>query len=324
MKIDVHAHFVDRAHLGELTRLHGLSPIPGSAGQTLLRKGNTTYTWYRESFFDLNERLRVMDKHGIDIRILSLSTPSVYDWPAAAQASIARAANDALARICSAHPDRFVGLATLPLADVGAAIAEMDRSLDELGFRGIAIGSNIGGKPLNHPDFEELWAEVDRRRIPVVEHPMYPFEASDLNEFELPIRVGFIYDTTTAATRMIYGGVLERYPNFPFILAHTGAALLMILERLDNGYRIFPDCRQHITELPSFYAKALYYDTCSFFGPALMLAREIVGPEHLLFGSDEPFISADTGHVDQLPIPLGEKSLILGKNAARLFSLDLH
>src|SRR5882757_2518000 len=112
MKIDVHAHFVDRAYLGELTRLHGLSPIPGSVGQTLLRKESTTYTWYRESFFDLNERLRVMDEQGIDIRILSLSTPSVYDWPAAAQVLIARAANDALARICSAHPDRFVGLAT--------------------------------------------------------------------------------------------------------------------------------------------------------------------------------------------------------------------
>jgi aminocarboxymuconate-semialdehyde decarboxylase len=324
MKIDVHAHFADRAYFDELTRLHGLTSISGSAGQTLLRKDATTYTWFRESFFDLDDQLRDMDKFGIDIRILSLSTPSVYDWPAGAQVPIARAANDVLAKICSAHPDRFLGLAALPLADTGAAIAEMDRCLDELGFRGVAIGSNIGGKPLNHPDFEEFWAEVDRRRVPVVEHPMYPVGASDLNEFELPLRVGFIYDTTTAAARMIYGGVFERYPNFPFILAHTGAALLMILERLDNGYRIFPDCRRHITKLPSLYAKTLYYDTCSFFGPALMLAREIVGSEHLLFGSDAPFIAANSEHVDQLPIPLSERSMILGLNALRLFDVGAH
>ncbi|MFM0281291.1 amidohydrolase family protein [Paraburkholderia sediminicola] len=323
MKVDVHAHFVDRTYLNELTRLHGLRAIPGAAGQTLLRKGDTTFTWFRDSFFDLDGRLRDMDRYGIDIRILSLSTPSVYDWPVITQVLMARFVNDSLAKICAAHPDRFLGLATLPLADTGAAIEEMDRCLDELGFRGIAIGSNIGGKPLNHPDLEEFWAEVDRRQVPVVEHPMYPVGASDLNEFELPLRVGFIYDTTTAATRMIYGGVFERYPNFPFILAHTGAALLMVLERLDNGYRIFPDCRQHISQLPSVYARRLYYDTCSFSGPALMLAREIVGADHLLFGTDDPFISANSDHVDQLPIPSVEKSMILAGNAARLFGIDL-
>ncbi len=321
MKIDVHAHTADRGYLDELTALHGLTAIPGDNGQTLLRKGQTSYTWYRESFFDIEARIRLMDEKGIDIRILSLSTPSVYDWPAEEQKRVARASNDTLAGVCAAHPDRFRGVAALPLADVAASIAEMKRCLDELGLAGIAIGSNIGGKPLNHPDYEPFWAEVNRRRVPVIEHPMFPLGAEHLNEFELPLRVGFVYDTTTAVTRMIYGGVFERYPDFPFVIAHTGGALLMMLERLDNGYRIFPDCRRHISRPPSTFARQLYYDTCAFGAPALMLARDVVGSDRLLWGTDDPFISADSAHVDALPIPAAEKEMILGGNAARIFGI---
>ena len=109
-------------------------------------------------------------------------------------------------------------------------------------------------------------------RLPVFEHPMFPADTSQMGEFELPLRVGLIFDTTLVAARLIYGGVFERYPNFPYIMAHTGGALLMMLERLDNGYRLFPDCRKYITKLPSHYGKRFYYDTCAFGESALMLA----------------------------------------------------
>lgn len=322
MKIDVHAHITDRNYLKSLTALHGLTAIAGDNGQTLLRKGQTSYTWFRDSFFDIEARIRDMDEKGIDIRILSLSTPSVYDWPANEQADIARTSNNSLAAVCSSYPDRFRGVAALPLSDVGASIDEMKRCLDELGLSGIAIGSNIGGKPLNHADYEPFWAEVDRRRVPVIEHPMFPLGAEHLDEFELPLRVGFIYDTTTAVTRMIYGGIFERYPNFPFIIAHTAGALLMMLERLDNGYRIFPDCRRHISRPPSTFARQLYYDTCAFGTPALLLAHHVVGADRLLWGSDDPFISADTKHVDDLPISPEEKAAIIGGNAAIIFGIE--
>ena len=120
---------------------------------------------------------------------------------------------------------------------------------------------------------------------------------------------------------MIYAGIFERYPNFPYIMAHTGGALLTILERLDNGYRIFPDCRKYITRLPSEFAKHLYYDSCSFFGPALRMAHELVGADHILWGSDDPYIGADTKHVDDLPISAEDKAKILGGNAARLLNI---
>ena len=190
---------------------------------------------------------------------------------------------------------------------MNAALAELDRALGGSGSRALAIGSNIDGVALNDPRFEPLWARLDALRLPVFEHPMFPRDTGDLNEFELPLRVGLIFDTTLAAARMIYGGVFERYPNFPYIMAHTGGALLMMLERLDNGYRLFPDCRKYINRLPSEYAKRLYYDTTSFAEPSLSLALRCVGADHLLFGTDDPFIDADTRYVERLALPEADK-----------------
>lgn len=319
--IDSHAHILDREYLGELTRFMGLTASTTEAGQTLLRHGSATVAWHKELFFKLEHRIQEMDRQGVDMRILSLSSPSVYEWSADDQIRIARSVNDKTALACNEHPSRFRGLATLPLGDIAAAQSELDRCMDELGLVGVAIGSNFGGKPMNHPDLEPIWKAINRRRIPVVEHPMLPLGSDHMDEFELPLRVGFVYDTTTAVARMIYAGVFERYPDFPFIIAHTGGALLTLLERLDNGYRLFPDCRKYISKLPSEYARRLYYDTCSFYGPALEMARSIVGAEHLLWGADDPFIGADTEYVRNLSFSDAEKNLVLGGNAIRIFGL---
>jgi len=321
MKIDVHAHIIDRQYMDELRRVADLTPVRESSGKTLLRKGDHTYMWYRDDMFDTGFRLREMDRKGIDIRILSLSSPNVYVWERAAQIDLARRLNDATVRVCRAHPDRFLGLASLPLKDVGASLSELERAIQDLGMAGVMIGSNIDGVPLNDPRFEPVWARIDELRLPVFEHPMLPRNTADMEEFELPLRLGFVFDTTLAVTRMIYSGIFERYPGFPYILAHTGGTLLMLLERLDNGYRLFPDCRAKINKLPSVYARRLYYDTTSFFEPALMLAHGCVGADQLLFGTDDPLIDSDTDHVERLPIPRADRDKILGGNAARLFGI---
>ena len=321
MKIDVHAHIIDRQYMDELERFERLTPVRESSGKTLLRKGDHTYMWYRDEMFDTGFRLREMDRKGIDIRILSLSSPNVYVWERAAQIDLARRMNDATASMCRAHPDRFLGLASLPLKDVDASLSELERATQELGMVGVMIGSNIDGVPLNHPRFEPVWARINELRLPVFEHPMLPRDTADMEEFELPLRLGFVFDTTLAVTRMIYSGIFERYPDFPYILAHTGGTLLMLLERLDNGYRLFPDCREKINKLPSLYAKRLYYDTASFFEPALMLAHGYVGAGQMLFGTDDPLIDSDGSYVESLPIPRADKDKILGGNAARLFRL---
>jgi aminocarboxymuconate-semialdehyde decarboxylase len=254
------------------------------------------------------------------MRVLSLSSPNVYDWQGARQVEIARLMNDATAAIVRSHPDRFAGVGSLPLADVEASLKEIGRITGELELHGVMIGSNIAGVHVNDPRFEPVWKKLDELRLPVFEHPMFPPNLQK-EEFELPLRVGFIFDTTMAAARLIYSGIFERYPNFPYIMAHTGGALLMLLQRLDNGYRLFPDCRKHISKPPSEYAKHLYYDTACFYPPALLMAHDVVGAERILFGSDDPLIGDDTSVVDGLSIPAADKAKILGGNAARIFKL---
>jgi aminocarboxymuconate-semialdehyde decarboxylase len=271
--------------------------------------------------FDIDHRLRDMDRKDISVRILSLSAPNVYLWNGADQVAAARRINDALADVCRRHPGRFVGLASLPLKDIEGSLAELDRCVNGLGMKGVIIGSNIDGLQLDNPRFDPVWAKINALRLPVFEHPMFPSNSAGLEGFELPLRLGLIFDTTLVATRLIYSGVFARYPNFPYIMAHTGGALLMALERLDNGYRLFPDCRRYIAKLPSEYAKQLYYDTTAFDQKALTFALDAVGPQQLLFGTDDPFIGADTSHVTTLPVSAADKQLILGANAARLFGL---
>ena len=317
MKIDIHAHLIDRQYLEELQSVLGLTPERTPDGKTLLRHNGYTLMWSRADMFDVDFRLKEMDRKGIDRRILSLSTPNVYPWPAAAQIRITRYINDEMARYCRAHPDRFIGLASLPLHDIEASLAELERCVGELGMKGIVIGSNVNNAPLNDARYEPIWARINALKLPVFEHPMFPKDTSEMGEFELPLRVGLMFDTTLMAARMIYAGIFERYPDFPFVLAHTGAALIMLMERLDNGYRLFPDCRKYIDKLPSEYGKRLYYDTCAFGEKALMFAIDAVGVGQILFGTDDPFIGSDAAHVTCLPVSDPDKVAILGGNAAR-------
>jgi aminocarboxymuconate-semialdehyde decarboxylase len=322
LKIDIHAHVVDRRYIDALVADFGLQSEKTASGQTLFRRDGYTFLWERPDMFDIDARLRKMDAQQIDMRVLSLSTPNVYEWKGARQVEMTRYMNDVTAALVRKHPDRFAGLGSLPLDNVESSLEELERITGELELSGVMIGSNIAGVPVNDKRFEPVWAKVDALCLPVFEHPMFPPNTGK-EEFEMPLRIGFVFDTTAAAARLIYSGIFERYPNFPYILAHTGGALLTVLERLDNGYRLFPDCRAHISKLPSEYAAHLYYDTCSFFGPALRMAHELVGADHLLWGSDDPFIGADSSHVEKLALPQADKAKILGANAARLLKLKV-
>jgi aminocarboxymuconate-semialdehyde decarboxylase len=169
--IDIHAHFVDRHYVDDLARVMALDAERTTDGKTLLRERGATIAWTRPDMFAVEYRLADMAQKNIDMRVLSVSAPNVYPWPVTEQVEIARHVNDALSRYCRAHPKKFIGLASLPLADVGASLREIDRAVHELGLKGVAIGSNIGGVALNDARFEPLWAKINALRLPVVEHP---------------------------------------------------------------------------------------------------------------------------------------------------------
>lgn len=321
MRIDVHAHFMDRGYYEALASLPGVSVERSQQGMGFLMRNGSKWLPFKDSMFEPDGQLRDMDRKGIDLRILSLSTPSVYPFAGQKKIDLCRQTNDLMIAEARKHPGRFLAVATLPLIDVQASLDELERMRGVSEMVGVTIGSNIDGIPLSDRRLDPVWARLNELRMPVFEHPMVPTFASAMDEFTLPVRVGFLLDTSLAVCRMIYAGVFERYPDFPFIVAHTGAAFLDPMERLDNGFRFYTECQEHITKLPSEFAKQFYYDSCSFYGPLLMMAREIVGIDKLMFGTDYPFVDAGLSHIENLNVPDLEKQQIFGGNAARLLGL---
>jgi aminocarboxymuconate-semialdehyde decarboxylase len=321
MRIDIHGHIVERAYYDALVALPGVTVERRAGGLGALKRDGRYWLPFRDDWFEPDAQLRDMDRKRIDMRILSLSTPSVYPFPVERRPQVCREQNDSLLATIRHHPARFRGFATLPLPDIEAALTELERVTGTTEIVGVTIGSNLDGMALSDPSLEPLWRRLHELRLPVFEHPMVPVFADAMDEFALTVRVGFMLDTSLALSRMIYAGVFERYPDFPFIVAHTGNAFLGLLERLDNGFRYYAECREHITQLPSEFAKRFYYDTCSFFTPAIMMACGIVGAGRLLFGTDYPFIDRGAEHVEELPLPATDVAGILGGNAARVLKL---
>lgn len=321
MKIDIHAHIVDRSYVKRLELDSSMTRLEED-GKVFLKRHGDTSVWWREDMFDVDARLAQMDRLGIDVRVLSLSTPNVYEWTGAEQVHVARDMNDRLAAMCAARSDRFLGLASLPLDNVDAALEELDRAIGTLGLNGVALGSNIAGEHLDAARFAPLWEQFNALKVPVFMHPMFPPRSEAMSGFELPLRLGLPFDTTLAATRLIYSGVLERHPDVVLILAHTGGTLIPLLQRLDNGFRIFPECRKHITQLPSVIARQLYYDTASFSPELLAMAIKAVGVSQILFATDDPYISATTEHVEALQVSDADREAIFGGNARKLFRMD--
>jgi len=189
---------------------------------------------------------------------------------------------------------------------------------------GIGVGSNFDGVALDDRRLEPVWARIAELGLPVSEHPMLPTFAEHLPNYALPIRVGFPFDTTLCVTRMIYGGVFERHPKLAFIVAHTGSAFIGLLERLDHGFQLFHECREHITRPPSVFAREnLYYDTCAFSKSFIEMAVGEIGIDRFMFGTDYPYIISDPSYIEALDLARDAKDKIFGGNAQRLFAKRL-
>jgi aminocarboxymuconate-semialdehyde decarboxylase len=271
---------------------------------------------------DPRKRILEMDEAGVDIQVLSLSTPNVYFASDQDSLALAKTTNDHLSALCEEYPDRFLCLASVPLNNVDLALRELDRAIHDLGMNGLIIGSNINGQPLNSRQLRPFFEEVDRLGLPVLIHPMSPAGVEHMGEYGLAPLIGFVFDTTLAVTRMVYEGMIEAFPNINFIVAHLGGTIPYLLERINSGYRAYPECRENLGALPSEYLKRLYYDTVSFHEPALLCAYQTVGAEHMVLGSDYPHvigsISEAVVSLESLQVADDEKAMMLGGNALRI------
>ncbi len=325
--IDVHNHILSRAWVDLLAAHGGRQYQIGrdADGRTIVLRKGARFLTLTDPMFDPELRFRAMNEVGVTTQLLSYTCPNCYWADDKVAGQVVRTMNDHLEEVCARWPDRFRGLASLPMQNVDQALGELERVVDRPGIVGLIILANVNDRPLDDERYEPLWKALNDRRLPTLLHPTVPpgVESMGMDRYGLVPALGFMIDTTLAVTRMVMAGVFERYPDWPLIVGHAGATLPFIAGRLDQVHRFIPDARQRIAKPPSHYLKRLYYDTVTYDEHALMLAYRLAGPDRLLYGSDYPHNIGDMAgckaRIDALPIGEAEKELIRAGNARRIF-----
>ena len=277
-------------------------------------------------FTNIDQRIADMDKMDLDVMAVSCAPMQFYYLvdPSVGHES-SQMVNDNIAANIKKHPDRLVGLGTVPLQDTDLALKELDRCVNELGFRGIQIGARIGDDELSAERLEPFWARCEELDILIFIHPS-SFASPRFGRHYLANVIGNPLDTTVGVHYLIFDGVMARYPKIKFYLSHGGAFAAAYGARMDHAFGARPDCREHIDELPSTYLKQFYFDTLVFSVDQLEYLIKKFGVDHVAIGTD---YAADMGeynpveHVYQIDgLSENDREKICGLNALSLMNLE--
>ena len=321
--IDCQSHVFPPAYAELLTHNRGRLQTTGGDGVYHLNYWNVQRFILNLADYSIERKLAAMDAAGVDMSVLSVNIPGPELLDPALAVTGARLCNNYLAEACARHPDRFVGIASLPLNDVPAALVELKRAVAELNLRGIFLCSHINGKGLDAPEFEPFYAEVAARGIPLILHPTVPVWGEAIKDHSLIPMLGFMVDTSIAMLRLILGGVLERHPTLKVVHPHAGGVLPYLMGRVEEQTEVKRRGRDHIRKPPMDYYRQVYLDLVSPSLPALRYAVDFMPPDRLLFGSDHPWVAIETllDLVNALGLSTAEQARLLGGNACELFGI---
>jgi aminocarboxymuconate-semialdehyde decarboxylase len=324
MIVDVHNHFYPPEYLDALEPCGSRLKITHDTDGNPIVHYPGDYNVMVRGHRDIAYRQQVLDEAGVDVQVISLTTPGTHVETPDVAARLATITNDAFARVHAERPTRFIPLATLPLCDPGASALELERAIDQLGMPGAMLFSNINGVGLDDPRFWPVYEVANDRDAVLMIHPTSPVGVEAMEEYWLMPLNGFLFDTTLAASKLVFSGVVKRYPRIRWILGHLGGTIPYLAERLDRGFRAFKECRAHIDEQPTSYLKRhFWYDTVNFSAGPLELAIKFAGADRVIAGSDYPHkigsIALMLESIRGLPIADRDKAKILGTG---LFSTD--
>jgi aminocarboxymuconate-semialdehyde decarboxylase len=326
--IDIHTHILTEEMIALLQReVPTIAPHmkPLDADFALLEVAGTPYRPFPRGGWDLERRFAEMDAAEVDVQVLSAAPQTyLYDQEASLGAACATLQNDAIAKLVAAHPDRFLGIATLPLQAPQRAADELRRAVLTLGFHGAMIGSNVDGKNLDDPALEPLWATAAELDALILIHPYNVAGADRLRSYYLNNLIGNPLDTTIAAACLVFGGVLERHPQLKVLLVHGGGFVPYQAGRWVHGWKVRPEPQVHLKQSPEPWIDRFYYDTILHAKPQLEFLVDSVGPSRVLLGSDYPY-DMGTGEcvrqVRALSISDADKATVLGTTAAALLGV---
>jgi len=278
-----------------------------------------------------DERLKIMDAHGVDVQILSLTAPGVQTFAPARAVSLARLANDRLAMVIARHPSRFAGLATVPVQDPDAAALEIARAITELKLNGVIVNSHTGSEYLDEEKYWPILEAAQAYGAPLYIHPRSPAaqHAAAFRKYGLQTGIwGFQAETGLHAVRLIVSGVFDRFPDLKVVLGHLGEGLPYWMYRLDymHPVRSSYQARPKLSLKPSEYITRNFAITTSGMNwePVLRFCIEAVGADNIMFAIDYPYQLTDeaVAFLDKASIPAEDKEKIFSKNAERIFGVS--
>ena len=280
---------------------------------------------------DPEERLRIMEKYGVDMQALSQTTPVLLGFGPDEAAELCGISNDDNFTLCKAYPDKFVNICIFSLLDMKKAMKELDRAVNELDCRGVTISSSQNGKGLDSPEYFPFYEKVVEHDLPILIHGTH-WECSPLMDMDHSWRFlhvfGWDYDATQALWRLIFGGVIDRYPTMKIVTHHMGNYFPFFVRRIETNAGKF--LRDQLPRPISEYFGNIYGDTAvdGTLG-AFPCGYAFFGAERMMYGSDYPFgaedgedfIRENLAGVKAMYIPQPEKERILGENAKRLLKI---
>ncbi|RNB90504.1 amidohydrolase [Brevibacillus fluminis] len=287
--------------------------------------GGKVFREITDQCWDPQKRIADMDREGVDIQVISPIPVTFSYWaPAEAAAVMSRLQNDFIADTVQANPQRFIGLGTVPLQDVETAIREMDRCMNELGLKGIEIGTNVNGSNLDDPSLIPFFEMCEQWEVPLFIHPWETMAKERTPRHNFMYTVGMPSETALAAASLIASGSMEKFPRLKICFAHGGGSFPYILPRLDQGWHVWPHLRL-TTHPPSHYAKNFYFDSLVYDPLNIKYMVDRFGHDKVIMGSDYPFLLREIppGQVIDETISLTEEQRrsMLGENALRFLNV---
>ena len=281
------------------------------------------------------DRIREMDGMGVDVHVLTVNTGFFrYDLDPKIAKAIADECNDELVSMMGAHPDRFLGLASIPLQDVPVAIDTMANAMTEQGFKGITIGDHVEGVTLDDPRFTPFWEAVEELGAVVFFHQCAATVVEARTErYGLPNVIGNLVDRAITFGTLVYGGVMDRFPDLKLCLGHAGGYTAFGIARMDKGWQAgsmanmpeFDDSRTFLERAPSEYVRRFWYDSCTYTESTLRYLLDVVGSDRVVLGTDYPAPMMEADPVRWIngmtSLSAGEKDAVLSANPARLLGV---
>lgn len=324
--IDTHAHWFPI----EWVRLIEKDGAKSGAKIGRNEAGDATFTTekmtqvFRPAFVDLDLRLKAMDEARVDVHALSLTTPMVYWASPEFGLALSQVYNDAASAAHKKHPNRFVGMAMLPMQAPELAVKEVERAAKLPGVRGAYLATNINGKDLDDKSFWPVYAACEKAGWPIFLHPVDTIGADRTKKYYLRNLLGNPYDTGVAAAHLIFGGVLDAFPKLEVMLPHAGGTFPNLIGRLDRGTKVRPELK-HMKQPPSAYLRRFTYDTIGHNDQIVMNLIRQVGADRVMIGSDYCFDMGDDRPVDTVgrltDLSQNDRDLILGVTAAKLLRI---